>query len=147
MSSSLPHNHPSITASTIRPPPPPIIVSTLLRPKTYTSSCAILDSKVESQQQNTDNSIGADQITVINSHDSLDLVPIIITVHNRRPITGGDGNSFSYLVQSQTGIIFNITAIGMLINPVRMLMATYLQRYPKTRLLSPGKPQLHSKHP
>ncbi|KAM0068411.1 putative arogenate dehydratase [Helianthus debilis subsp. tardiflorus] len=42
----------------------------------WQSSCAILASKVESQQQNTDNSTGADQITVVNGHNSLDLVPI-----------------------------------------------------------------------
>ncbi|KAK1421642.1 hypothetical protein QVD17_24132 [Tagetes erecta] len=42
----------------------------------WQSSCAILASKVESQQQNTDKSTDADQITVVNGHTSLDLVPI-----------------------------------------------------------------------
>jgi arogenate/prephenate dehydratase len=45
----------------------------------WQSSCAILASKVESQQQNTDKSSGADKITVVNGvsgHSSLDLVPI-----------------------------------------------------------------------
>lgn len=43
----------------------------------WQSSCAILASKVVSQQQNTEKSNGgADKITVVNGHSSLDLVPI-----------------------------------------------------------------------
>ncbi|CAH1437868.1 unnamed protein product [Lactuca virosa] len=42
----------------------------------WQSSCAILASKVVSQQQNTEKSNGVDNITVVSGHTSLDLVPI-----------------------------------------------------------------------
>ncbi|XP_071711312.1 arogenate dehydratase 1-like [Rutidosis leptorrhynchoides] len=42
----------------------------------WQSSCAILASKVVSQQQNTEKSGGPDNITVVNGHKTLDLVPI-----------------------------------------------------------------------
>ncbi|KAK9072651.1 hypothetical protein SSX86_009086 [Deinandra increscens subsp. villosa] len=42
----------------------------------WQSSCAILASKVVSQQQNTEKTGGADNITVVNGHKTLDLVPV-----------------------------------------------------------------------
>ncbi|XP_055831299.1 arogenate dehydratase 1 [Solanum dulcamara] len=42
----------------------------------WQSSCAILASKVVSQQQDTEKIGGAGEITVVNGHKSLDLVPI-----------------------------------------------------------------------
>ncbi|KAH0749936.1 hypothetical protein KY290_029168 [Solanum tuberosum] len=42
----------------------------------WQSSCAILASKVVSQQQDTEKTGGAGEITVVNGHKTLDLVPI-----------------------------------------------------------------------
>ncbi|KAJ0778325.1 Arogenate dehydratase 3 [Helianthus debilis subsp. tardiflorus] len=71
----------SITNPAVPPsaPPPPATPATGGVGKSradWQSSCAILASKVVSQQQNTEKTGGADNITVVNGHKTLDLVPV-----------------------------------------------------------------------
>nr|XP_043607161.1 arogenate dehydratase 3-like [Erigeron canadensis] len=51
----------------------------------WQSSCAILASKVVSQQQNTEKSGGQDNLTVVNGHKTLDLVSVPVTIDNNLP--------------------------------------------------------------
>ncbi|KAJ9554740.1 hypothetical protein OSB04_009354 [Centaurea solstitialis] len=53
----------------------------------WQSSCAILASKVVSQQQNTEKTGGADNITVVNGHRTLDLVPVVDSNNLPKPLT------------------------------------------------------------
>lgn len=51
----------------------------------WQSSCAILASKVVSQQQDTEKS-GADGVTVVNGHPTLDLVPVKEALNSPAPL-------------------------------------------------------------
>lgn len=53
----------------------------------WQASCAILASKVASKQQDTEKTGGADNITAVNGHKTLDLVPID---NLRKPLTIAD---------------------------------------------------------